>query len=327
MPIDPSSLFQGVSAIVNLALWIAKAENAPKEVSRCLELVQLVYKDTQYLIELRNETLSTLEQTPRELARIDDVIITSTRSIQDIGGFLEKYRPAAHNGRTSVRSRIVWVLSDSETFSLRAPNLLVQHNTVLGEIQTLRTFQMIGPLLKATREREIEIEKLDGPRKFENINLLHSLMGNDSKRPQLQVSSSTTEFTPPPISACSRAPTFDIMGQSFNNSVSGGHWSSLRHQHQPSLVSLFTPPPPYSPPDASSGESCADFFANTESTTSSTYPSVVAAVPSREAVSSTQHISEYRLQDSYDSAQDSTGLKALMMRNWYPAHHTINPSS
>lgn len=90
MPVEALAGLQGLAAVVHLALWVSKAENAPKEVNRCLELVQLIYRDTQYLIELRNENLEILEQTPRELERINDIIITATRSIRDIGTLLEK---------------------------------------------------------------------------------------------------------------------------------------------------------------------------------------------------------------------------------------------
>ena len=89
--VDVMSGLEAIGKIVQFAVWLSKVENAPDEVSRCMELVESIWQNIQYLIQLRNEKAETLKQmAPRELNRIDNLIVTAKRAIQDIGTVLEK---------------------------------------------------------------------------------------------------------------------------------------------------------------------------------------------------------------------------------------------
>lgn len=183
MPPEGVGSLQALAAVASLALWISKVDNTPGEVSRCLELVQVIYRDTQYLVELRGENLSALlKEPPRELRRIDDVVATATASINEIGRLLEKHRLEVQDGRPGIKGGIVWAYSDSESFSRWTPSLQVQHASVLSEIGHLKTFALMHPVLRMAGR----VERSEKERSFENVNLLQSLLsgGNKSKDQQ-----------------------------------------------------------------------------------------------------------------------------------------------
>lgn len=54
---------------------------------------------------------------------------------------------------------------------------MTQHSTILTEIQLLRNFQVMAPMLKVAGKAE----QAEQERKFENVTLLQSLMGGNPR--------------------------------------------------------------------------------------------------------------------------------------------------
>ena len=169
---------QALSAVVSLASWASsRAGNAPQSVQRCLQLVEQIHGSLQHLIALRDENLARLVATPQELGRVNAVIDAAAETITDVGLLLEKYRPDADLGRASLKARIVWVVTDAESFSLCAPNLLIQHATVLSEINYLESWD---PRLRMADRAE----RTEPQRRFENVGLLQSILGGGQVVPR-----------------------------------------------------------------------------------------------------------------------------------------------
>lgn len=65
------------------------------EAQACFNLIMILRNDTQHLIALRNENIQSLEETVAArplLAAVNDAITTATRSIHELGPFLERHR-------------------------------------------------------------------------------------------------------------------------------------------------------------------------------------------------------------------------------------------
>ncbi|KAH8898751.1 hypothetical protein GQ53DRAFT_836810 [Thozetella sp. PMI_491] len=136
-----AQIFSGVTSLAGLVL---NAGNAPKEIRHCLELAQAACLDARYLIELRSENLTALQDTPRELERAENALLLAQHSVKDVGVLLEKYRPlVTANAASSSSTQISWDDADIEAFSLRIPKLQIQHTAVLQEISHLRTFRLL----------------------------------------------------------------------------------------------------------------------------------------------------------------------------------------
>jgi hypothetical protein len=168
-----SRSIQKVNTVSDSARLLAGTENVPGEIAHCLQLIQLISRDAKYLVELRDENYQALQNTPRELHRINDIITSATQSLADVDLLLEKYRNQAHGSRSQQSLSITWLLGDSVTFSLRSRNLQTQHQTVLYEINHLKMQGMIDPMVQSMSKME---------QQFENLDLLKSLLG-DKKKP------------------------------------------------------------------------------------------------------------------------------------------------
>lgn len=160
---------QKVGTIADSARWLAKAENVPEEIAHCLQLIQVISRDTKYLVELRNEHYSVLQSTPREFNRIDEILNSAAESLGDVDRLLERYRDQVDNKGSTPSLPVLWLLSDSETFSIRARNLQTQHQTILSEINHLRSYRLISPVMQMASQTV--------QHQFENLDLLKSLMG------------------------------------------------------------------------------------------------------------------------------------------------------
>ena len=162
MALQRTKSLRRVSSIAKSAVYLVRAQNVPAEIGHCLQLVQVVHQDAQYLAELRDENSERLESSPRELARIDRIIETLSLSLSDIDGLMDKYK---YSDDVKANASILWVNSDAESFKIRLANLQTQHATLLSEISHLKMMSLVN----------LSINGAD--RHFENVHLLNSLVG------------------------------------------------------------------------------------------------------------------------------------------------------
>src|SRR5262245_27502615 len=93
----------------------------PTTIQKCLELVETCHSDLCDLIELRNEYLQLLQSQPKVLDRMNNIITQAHQGLAEVCALVEKCRPEAHGGRTPLRSRINWLLVDSNLFKCQEP--------------------------------------------------------------------------------------------------------------------------------------------------------------------------------------------------------------
>lgn len=151
-----SGLASAISSAITGIKFVFELKNTPADVKTCLDLVDRVNKDLQYLISLRTSYAKTLESTPEVLTRVDGVIQDGYQSIQSVGLLLEGCRTGAHGGQTPFRGRMKWVLADSAAFRFETVNLLVQHNTINVELTHLRNIEALQPLRSLASEISFE---------------------------------------------------------------------------------------------------------------------------------------------------------------------------
>ncbi|KAF6803525.1 hypothetical protein CSOJ01_10824 [Colletotrichum sojae] len=89
-------------------------DQVPSQVRRSLELVQTCHRDLQHLIEIRQECLSLLQQTPVIMNHVNEIIAVATQGLVEVCQIVEKCRPGAHNGKIPFKNRVAWVMFDSK---------------------------------------------------------------------------------------------------------------------------------------------------------------------------------------------------------------------
>lgn len=169
MPVDPITGVQALSAVATLARVLASLHNAPDRVKDCLELVQVLHRDRQLLVELMNEHVDLKDEMPSEWRRLEEKVNSADRVIQEVGLLLQKYRPETR----AVGWRVAWVIADADTLANKVPSLQMQQATILSEVNGLRARRRLKPVVAMA-------ETVQETRQLENLNLLSSLMG---KRP------------------------------------------------------------------------------------------------------------------------------------------------
>lgn len=173
------------------------------EAQACFNLVLILRNDTQYLISLRNENLQAFEEidTARPLlSQINGAITAATRSIYELGPFLERHRwPACEPPRASIirlknlrkRSRSLSSpasrpaaatgpgLSPDELFSWTLA-LTAQHTAVLSALDQLEKFLVYGSadISEDDRRRHDATGSWWQQRhsEFENVTLIQSML-------------------------------------------------------------------------------------------------------------------------------------------------------
>lgn len=173
------------------------------EAQACFNLVLILRNDTQYLISLRNDNLQAFEQidTARPLlSQINGAITAATRSIYELGPFLERHRwPACEPPRASIirlknlrkRSRSLSspatrpaaatgpVLSPDELFCWTLA-LTAQHTAVLSALDRLEKFLVYGSadISEDDRRRHDATGSWWQQRhsEFENVTLIQSML-------------------------------------------------------------------------------------------------------------------------------------------------------
>ncbi|KAK9414660.1 hypothetical protein SUNI508_10943 [Seiridium unicorne] len=299
---------QKVSTIADSARWLAKADNVPGEIAHCLQLIQVISRDTKYLVELRDENYSTLQSTPREFNRINEIIESAAQSLADVDRLLEKYRAQAEDKGKRLSLPVIWLLSDSETFSLRARNLQTQHQTVLNEINHLRSYRMLNPVMQMAGKAEL--------RQFENLDLIKSLMGgkasNKESIPKPNVQQRTT------LSHQPKSMDYDVMGRPIQPYSHRGEKNAAQVPHcpEPILAELPSNPivrPSFHPhgssflsPNAHQNESRISISSDTQADSSQLGRAHSQESDSRGGSS--------QVPDTPPAAQMATGLMALFRK-------------
>ncbi|KAL2286395.1 hypothetical protein FJTKL_07153 [Diaporthe vaccinii] len=189
------------------------------EAQACFNLVLILRNDTQYLISLRNDNLQAFEEidTARPLlSQINGAITAATRSIYELGPFLERHRwPPCEPPRTSIirlknlrkRSRSLSSpvseaaavarpgLSPAELFSWTL-ELTAQHTAVLSALDQLEKFLVYGSadISEDDRRRHDATGSWWQQRhsEFENVTLIQSMLQRPRRNLQAVPSASVT---------------------------------------------------------------------------------------------------------------------------------------
>lgn len=189
------------------------------EAQACFNLVLILRNDTQYLISLRNDNLQAFEEidTARPLlSQINGAITAATRSIYELGPFLERHRwPPCEPPRTSIirlknlrkRSRSLSSpvseaaaaarpgLSPAELFSWTLA-LTAQHTAVLSALDQLEKFLVYGSadISEDDRRRHDATGSWWQQRhsEFENVTLIQSMLQRPRRNLQAVPSASVT---------------------------------------------------------------------------------------------------------------------------------------
>lgn len=173
------------------------------EAQACFNLVLILRNDTQHLISLRNENLQAFEETDTArplLSQVNGAITAATRSIYELGPFLERHRwPPCEPSRASIirlkvlrkRSRSLSSpvssvaaaaatgLSSDELFSWTLA-LTAQHSAVLSALDQLEKFLVYGSadISEDDRRRHDATGSWWQQRhsEFENVTLIQSML-------------------------------------------------------------------------------------------------------------------------------------------------------
>lgn len=199
------------------------------EAQACFNLVLILRNDTQYLISLRNENLQAFEETDTArplLSQVNGAITAATRSIYELGPFLERYRwPPCEPPRASIirlknlrkRSRSFSSpasrsaaatgpgLSPDELFSWTLA-LTAQHTAILSALDQLERFLVYGSaeISEDDRRRHDATGSWWQQRhsEFENVTLIQSMLQRPRRSLQaVPVASVTTPASDTPESA------------------------------------------------------------------------------------------------------------------------------
>ncbi|KAI3400570.1 hypothetical protein diail_2771 [Diaporthe ilicicola] len=175
------------------------------EAQACFNLVLILRNDTQYLISLRNDNLQAFEEidTARPLlSQINGAITAATRSIHELGPFLERHRwPSSEPPRASIiRLKVLRKRSRSLSSPVSAPapapagdpglspdelfswtlELTAQHAAVLAAVEQLENFLVYGSadISEDDRRRHDATGSWWQQRhsEFENVTLIQSIL-------------------------------------------------------------------------------------------------------------------------------------------------------
>ncbi|TID02601.1 hypothetical protein CH35J_004106 [Colletotrichum higginsianum] len=179
-------------ATYQLLRFSVDVDHAPSQVRQSLDLVQTCYRDLQHLIEIRNECLPFLRQTPIVLNRVNDIIETAGQGLVEVCRIVEKRRPDANKGKVPLRDRMAWVLFDSVEFRGHEPTISRHHASVLAEMTFLRHAALLAPQIQQQQRKPAEaVEIKGGSEIFHNVALLGGLMS------QMAFSETYQSYNPP----------------------------------------------------------------------------------------------------------------------------------
>lgn len=234
------------------------------EAQACFNLLLILRNDTQYLISLRNDNLQAFEDTDARplLSQINGAITAATRSIYELGPFLERHRwPPSEPPRASIirlrnlrkRSRslsspatgIAAVagpgLSPDELFSWTVA-LTAQHSAVLSALDQLERFLVYGSadITEDDRRRHDATGSWwqQQHSEFENVTLIQSIL--QRPRRSLKAVPCTSIKTPAVdaaesaqigIALTSSSPTGAVLMPFFNDHDDGNSETLTFYEH------------------------------------------------------------------------------------------------
>lgn len=173
MKMDPTGVFSNLASTFTsslaIAIFIKDVKNTPVDVRTCFNLTARVETDLNYLLALRTQHQKFLATQPSALSRLDSIILSTRQAIHDACRLLEGCREEVYGsegGYIPIKKRMKWVLGDSGAFVRRTGNLQQQHVSVLGEIQWLRSIEVVKPLEELVSA---------GNTTFENLELMDDL--------------------------------------------------------------------------------------------------------------------------------------------------------
>ncbi|TQN66158.1 hypothetical protein CSHISOI_09269 [Colletotrichum shisoi] len=256
-------------ATYQLLRFSVDVDHAPSQVRQSLELVQTCHRDLQHLIEIRNECLPFLRQTPVVLNRVNDIIETAGQGLVEVCRIVEKRRPDANKGKVPLRDRVAWVLFDSVEFRGHEPTISRHHASVLAEMTFLRHAVLLAPQIQQQQQQQRKpaeaVEIKGGSEIFHNVALLGGLMSqmafsaNPSHQPSSplfeeaistsQISNGaksveTYQYYDPPYQIKPRSPNITVGFPA----VPHESFCELEAPFDPSLPSSTPPLTPSSPP-------------------------------------------------------------------------------
>ncbi|KAH8657845.1 hypothetical protein BX600DRAFT_60338 [Xylariales sp. PMI_506] len=176
---DPSgSAFMVTFQLIALAIEL---EQVPDDIRRCLELVQTCHRDTQHLIEMRNDNLAELEKRPKELAHVDSIIVSASNSLREVAELVEKCRPDVNQGRTHLGKRLWWRYVDRELFQMQRPIVERHHTAVVSELNYVRQLGLLAlgsKPMNGSVGAQREKLKMRRASEYENMGMLDSMFGS-----------------------------------------------------------------------------------------------------------------------------------------------------
>ncbi|KAK7748523.1 hypothetical protein SLS53_000542 [Cytospora paraplurivora] len=199
------------------------------EAQACFNLILILRHDTQHLIALRNDNIQSLEETTIArplLTGVNDAITAATRSIHELGPFLERHRwptPPESPSRSPIRLKMLRKrsrsfstpsidagtpspsLSPEELFE-RTLALTAEHSAVLSALGNLEEFLMHGTaaLNEEDRRRHDATQSWWQQRRseFENVGLIQSILQGPRKNPNRRSISDGSGAAKVPAAVC-----------------------------------------------------------------------------------------------------------------------------
>lgn len=146
---DPTGAGTALLLTARLVGLAIELDQVPEDIRHCLELVQTCHRDTQHLIEMRNQNVVELQRRPKELERVDDIIITTLKGLQEVSELVEKCRPDANGGQTHLGKRLWWKYVDRDMFQMQLPIVERHHTSVVAELNYVRQLGLLSPAAQA----------------------------------------------------------------------------------------------------------------------------------------------------------------------------------
>lgn len=167
-----SGLSGAATAALSCSTFVINLKNCSEDVKTCFDLVQRVWDDVHYALHLRTMYRGLLLKRPAEASRIDSVVQSAVKSVQDVGILIERVRTDETTKKFGLGNRLRWISGDSSSFVARTINLQAQHRAILTEITYLRNLDMMVPIVDA----------LDTTVSFDNLDVLRVQNHADKNR-------------------------------------------------------------------------------------------------------------------------------------------------
>ncbi|KAK8036257.1 hypothetical protein PG993_008871 [Apiospora rasikravindrae] len=179
---EPTSVSAAFMATARLISIVIEFDHVPDDIKSYLDLVRQCHNDVQQLIESRNEHIDLLNQRPNDLTRVNSIIESAVRSLQNVAAIIEKSRPEACSGKTSFVKRFMWTYFDKGSFHRNLPLVTHNHNAVLSELGYVRQLGTMNPAGN-THGRQTRFGYVEDAQESQDMGLLIELLGGLSAPP------------------------------------------------------------------------------------------------------------------------------------------------